>query len=259
MTISGRSRVVAVVADPIVQVRSIGLLNAHPDLVAADLVAIPAHVAPDGLAAFVTATRAWRNLAGLMVSIPHKVAAAGLVDELGGRAAASGTVNVIRRSPDGRLSGECTDGLGFVRNLAAHGVPIDGGRVLIVGTGGAARAIAAELAVHGAETVDMAGRSADRARAAAAAVRHASVRAETTAPERYDIVVNATPLGLSAADPLPFEPGATAGSAVICDIVMPAGESPLIAAARALGRRVVAGDGMLRQQLDANAAYVLGT
>jgi shikimate dehydrogenase len=260
MTITGRTRVVAVLADPIAQVRSIALLNEHRLFREHDVVAIPAQVPASGLPGFLEAARSWRNLAGLMVSIPHKVDAAALVDALDARAAAGGTVNVIRRSPDGTLAGTCTDGLGFVRNLEAHGVSVPGLRALLVGTGGAARAIAAELAARGAAHVGLAGRSADRAGEAASAVGDPVVVAEgdASAPGGYDLVVNATPLGLAPGDPLPFDPGRTSPHAVVCDIVMPADDSRLVLAARAAGRVAIDGRGMLARQLDANAAYALG-
>ncbi len=168
------------------------------------------------LAAAVAGMRAM-NFRGINLTIPHKVEVLCHLDEIAPDAGLIGAVNTIRRDGD-RLVGENTDGKGFLRSLQA--VPIDprGRRVVILGAGGAAKAIAVELALAGASYITVVNRSVERGRALADGLASTMGTAADfqpwtsnhCVPDGTEILVNATSIGLfpeSAADSLPGHGG----------------------------------------------------
>ncbi|MER7187841.1 shikimate dehydrogenase, partial [Streptomyces hyaluromycini] len=170
-------------------------------------------------------------------------------------AAVTGTANAVRRTADGRLYAENFDGRGFVDGLTAAGRPLRDAHVFVAGAGGAGGAIAAAGLAAGAARVVL--RDPDGARLAGLLGRLDARwpgRAGAAGPDdlgRADVVVNATPLGMRAADPLPFDPAAARPDAVVADVVMKPHETALLRAAAARGRRVHHGIHMLEQQVPA--------
>jgi len=186
------------------------------------------------------------GLSGLNVTMPHKADAAAACDELDERAAALGAVNTIVVGPDGRRHGTSTDGPGLRAALADEGVVVGAGMAcLVLGAGGAARAIALELGRAGtAVTV-----TARRPEAAAAAAALAGARALTfddVVAEDFDVIVNATPVGMHGEAPL-VAPDRLRPGQFVFDTVYPA-ETPLLEAARARGAGAAGGLGMLVHQ-----------
>ena len=189
-----------------------------------------------------------RDCLGANVTIPHKQAVIPLLDALAPPAAEIGAVNTIVNE-NGRLVGHNTDGGGFLAALAEAGFAPAGKRVLLVGAGGAARAIAFALRHAGAD-VAIANRTAARAQALAEAVGGAAVPFAAP-PAPYDCVVNAASAGMrggGAESVLPFAPAAASPDALIVDIVYAPEETPLIRAARAARRPVLGGLPMLIHQ-----------
>lgn len=146
--ISGKTKLFMIVADPVWSVRTPQVLNPLFAERGIDSVIVPVEVGSAGLESFIDAVRRMKNLQGLVVSHPHKVAMASLCDELTERALQIGAVNAVRRSPEGRLLADMTDGLGFVRGLQAAGFSLHARNVYLLGPGDAAIAIAAAI-VHG--------------------------------------------------------------------------------------------------------------
>lgn len=199
---------------------------------------------------------------GLSVTMPHKTAVAGLVDELSPTAARLGAVNtVVRRG--GRLVGESTDGAGFLDALARdEGFKPAGARCVVIGAGGAARAVILALADAGAAEVAVAARVGERAVAAAELAGdrgRAALDDVGGAVKEATLVVNATPVGMSAdrTMPLGFDPGWLHAGHVVVDLVYDPPATPLLQAARAHGAVAVNGLGMLIHQ--AAAAFRLWT
>lgn len=185
---------------------------------------------------------------GANVTIPHKEAALGLVDEVAAEARRIGAVNtIVRRSS--RLVGDNTDGYGFARALAAGGVDVRGKDVLVLGAGGAARACVTAL-TH-ARSVLIAARGLDRASALAAVVGlpvRAMPWADARRTARIDVLVNATPVGLHGEDLLADFSFTELPRAVI-DLVPTRTETPLVRRAReAQDVRVIDGLSMLLHQ-----------
>jgi shikimate dehydrogenase len=208
-----------------------------------DAVAVSADVAPGDLGGFARGLRGWRNLAGLSVTMPHKEALAAHVDELIGAAALVGAVNVVRRESDGRLVGANTDGAGFVIGLHKAGYKLSGRHVLLVGAGGAGRAVAFAVAGAGAAVLTIANRTAARAERLArdiaasypALTVAAAVAAGPSDPAGHDVVINATSLGMQPGDPLSVVVSRLARGTLVCDIVTRPERTRLLAEAAARG------------------------
>ena len=184
------------------------------------------------------------GLAGLNVTMPHKAAAALACDELTPEASALGAVNTVVVDGD-RLVGHNTDGGGFLRAIADEGVAVAGKHCLVLGAGGAARAIVLALGTAGA-TVTVAARREDAARAAARLARGTAVGLADAPVEACDVLVNATPLGMRGEAP-PFDAGRLRAGQFVYDTVYP-GETPLLAAAAAVDAAAAGGLGMLVHQ-----------
>lgn len=243
--ITGATRVVGVIGDPVAHSRSPAMHNAAFDALGLDWVYVAFPVARGGGAAAVRAVPAL-GLAGLNVTMPHKSDAATACDDLTPAAAALGAVNTVVVDQDGALIGHSTDGAGFLRALGDEGVDVSGRRCLVVGAGGAARAIAHALGDAGAD-VTVAARRPDLARSAAALAPRGTAAAVQEVPvEGFDVVVNATPLGMHG-EPPPFDPARLRSGQFVFDTVYPA-ETPLLAEARARGAGVAGGLGMLVHQ-----------
>jgi len=213
-------------------------------------------VLPEDLAAAMNGVRAF-NMRGVNLTIPHKVAVLPLLDEVRPAAALMGAVNTVVRVGD-RLVGENTDGKGFMMALTQDaGVDPKGKRVALLGAGGAARAIAVELALAGAARLTVVNRSPARGHDLAdllnsrtpAEAEFAAWSGTYTIPAGTDILVNATSVGLAPkADARPdISYESIARGLVVCDVI-PAPTSPFLAEAASRGARTVDGLGMLVYQ-----------
>ncbi|OAI00132.1 hypothetical protein A1332_19110 [Methylomonas methanica] len=209
-SITGSTKILGVIADPVSQARTPAMditLLSKQELLGA-FVMLPMHVSAEGFPAFIAGLRALKNFGGAVVSMPHKIATANLVDELTPEASLVGAVNVIRRNGDGRLIGTMLDGEGFVSGLVATGHCVKGANILLVGAGGVASAIAFALAKYGCASLCIHNRTWDRASALSERVRHVYPQLEVStaipATSHYDIAINGTPLGMSPDDELPI-------------------------------------------------------
>ncbi len=196
--IRGTTRVAAVIGWPVEHSRSPQMFEAAFAAAGLDAVMIPIGVPPGSFAQVIGALRAMRAL-GACVTLPHKLAAAALCDELTDAARAIGAVNCLHIDGD-RLVGHNTDCHGFTDALAAAGLAPRGLRCVLLGAGGAARAVAHGLEVAGAGPIDVLARSPERATWTAA--RPWTPDELRAAFARADLVIDATPVGLadSAAD-----------------------------------------------------------
>ncbi len=140
--VSGFTQVVAVIGHPITQVKSPENFNHYFASQHLDKVMIPVDIAPEAVADYLNALRGWRNMSGILVTVPHKQRVAGLLDTLTPRARHLNAVNVVRKLADGRLEGDMLDGVGFQRAAQAHGFQPAGKRALLSGCGGVGSAIA---------------------------------------------------------------------------------------------------------------------
>lgn len=251
--IGGTTRLIPIIGDPIGQVRSPEIFN--PRLAAAriDVVVVPVHVLPDRFDETVRGLMAIGNLAGIIVTVPYKARVLDLVERRLPTAELVGAANALRRDPDGRWSADMFDGHGLVRGLRERDISLAGLRVLLVGAGGAGSAVAAAFAGAGVAAlriVDTAhGRAEALAERVATAFPQTDVNAGAPDPDRVDVVVNATPLGMAPADPLPVDATQLSRCHLVVDIVMKPETTKLMAAAAERGCRVVGGRAMLEGQV----------
>jgi shikimate dehydrogenase len=196
-----------------------------------------------------------RNLHGALITMPHKVTTVGLVDELTTTAKIAGSCNAILRRPDGSLLGDMFDGAGFVRGVERKGRAIAGASALVVGSGGVGSAIAASLAASGLAAIGLFDASALSAEALGERLRlhYPALRIVTGLddPTGYDIVVNATPLGMQQGDPLPVDVAKIAAGTFVGEVVMKEEFTPLLRAATEKGCPVQVGTDMLFEMIPA--------
>ena len=247
--LSGHTRLAVVIGDPVRHSLSPAIHNAAFAACGLDWVFLACEVAegrvPQALAGAVAL-----GIDGLSVTMPHKAAVADAVDELSPTARRLGAVNCVVRAGD-RLVGHSTDGDGFVDALAAEaGWEPAGARCLVLGAGGAARAVVLALADGGAAEVAVANRTPQRAVAAAALAGDRGRVAAASEASGFDLVVNATPLGMTGhgGDALPVDPALLGSEQLLVDLVYEPAETALLAAARSRGVRACNGVRMLVHQ-----------
>jgi shikimate dehydrogenase len=247
--VDGATRLLGIVGHPIVQVRAPEVWTALCRRHGLNILCVPFHVLPENLAASFAGMRAMKNLIGMIATIPHKPACVDLVDALTERAAVVRAVNFIAIGPDARWTGDIVDGLGFVENLKAHGVEANGRRTLLVGAGGVGAAIAFALAEAGVGEIVLYDKDASRSSGLAGRLAKAGWPVRTAAPDPagFDLVVNASPMGMGAEDPLPLDVSGIEPGSVVADVV--AHETELLRRAAACGCMTIDGTGMMEQQL----------
>ncbi len=249
---TGATELYGVIGDPVRHSLSPVLHNAAFAALGIDAVYVALPVARGEAAGAIGAMRAL-GISGLNVTMPHKDAAAAACDELTDDAARLGVVNTIARLPGGRLLGDSTDGEGLLRSLADAGVAVDGRRVVLVGAGGAARAVALAIGRRGVELTVLARRAAAAESVASLAPGGRSSLlgepAATKACSAADVVINATPVGMhDDADGLPVPPDGLGPGTVAVDLVYHPAETAWLAAARLRGNPTLNGLGMLLHQ-----------
>lgn len=258
--ITGRTKLMGILADPIHHVKAPQRMNEHLHGLGYDGVLVPMHARPANLAAVVAGLRGLENLAGVVVTVPHKTAVLALCDEASPVTRLIGAANVVRREPDGRLVATMLDGEGFVRGLREAGVQIEGKSAYLAGAGGAANAIGFSLVQAGVSHLTVANRTTARAedlkRRIASLYPDADVRIGTPNPAGHDLVVNATSLGLAEGDALPLDVSQLESTQLVCEIIMQPAETALLKAARARGCAIHYGAPMLACQIALMAEFL---
>jgi shikimate dehydrogenase len=251
--ISGRTEIIAHLGYPTESFTAPMIYNpwfAHHGI---DAVVVPMGVRAADYAAFLRPLFSLSNIRGALVTMPHKVATSGLLDEVSVAVEIAGSCNAILRRPDGSLTGDLFDGVGFTRAAKRQGFDLAGADCLVVGAGGVGSAIAAAIAA------ESAGSGSGRAAGSIALydIREAAVEGLAARlrrhypglrlmlagndPAGYDLIVNATPLGMLPGDPLPVDPERLNPGALVGDVVLGAGVTPLLQAAARRGCRYWSG------------------
>lgn len=246
--LSGQARLAGVIGWPVAHSRSPRLHGYWLEKLGIDGAYVPLAVRPED---FSTAVRGLvaAGFRGLNVTIPHKEAAYALCDTVDDSARRAGAVNMLLFA-EGKIAGSNTDGYGFIANLRAHGVDPASGSALVLGAGGAGRAVAAALQDSGAR-VTVTNRRRDRADALAIALPGAAVidwSARADALADHALVVNTTALGMQGHEALDLDLSHAQAGLAVADIVYVPLETDLLAAARRAGLIAVEGLGMLLHQ-----------
>ncbi|MEY3673220.1 MAG: shikimate dehydrogenase [Pseudomonadota bacterium] len=240
--ITGNTRLYGIVADPVAQVKTPQTMRKVFERRGTDGVLVPIHVPPAGLADVVQAIRSIKNFGGMVVTVPHKTSMVELCDVVTAEARAVGAVNIVRREPDGTLAGDILDGKGFVEGLRQNGFKPEGLTVLLCGAGGAARAIAFALAQAGIRKLSIHNRTQAAAQQILQGIKTLHPAVETRLgsedPTGFDLVVNATSLGMRAEDPLPLDASRLSATQAVAEIIMTPKLTPLLEQAQAKGCRI---------------------
>ncbi len=251
MILTGKARIAGIIGWPVGHSRSPRLHGYWLEYHGIDGAYIPLAVKPNEFAAAVAGLAA-AGLRGVNVTLPHKAAALAACDKVDDNARRIGAVNTIVFGDDGTMRGFNTDAFGFLENIAQSAAWRAGGSAVILGAGGAARAVCVALADAGMDEIHIVNRTAARAERLVADL--GGPLKALVWEQRHDalagvaLLVNTTSLGMTGQPPLDLDLSALPETAVVNDIVYAPLETDLRARARARGNRVVDGLGMLLHQ-----------
>jgi shikimate dehydrogenase len=253
--ISGKTTLIAHLGYPTETFKAPMIYNPYFEKAGIDAVVVPMGVKAEDYAQVLKALFRLTNIRGALVTMPHKVTTVALLDEVTPTVQIAGSCNAILRRPDGSLLGDMFDGAGFVRGVERKGRQLKGARALVVGSGGVGSAIAASLAAAGISAIGLFDASSAAAESLGERLREHFPKLEVETgskdPEGYDVVVNATPLGMKEGDPLPFDVARLAPTSFVGEVVMKQEMTPLLRAAKAKGCAVQVGTDMLFEQIPA--------
>ena len=262
--ITGTTKVFGVIADPIDHVRAPMVFNPVFEERGIDAVLVPIHLKPEVLKDQMTALARMPNMGGVCVTIPFKLDVAALCDELGLAAQMTGAVNAVRFE-DGKMFGDNFDGEGFTAGLIGEGHELAGKSVLMIGAGGAARAIAAAVSAQPIQKLGIANRTASKAEEIKLMINHHRPEAVIEVVDHrnldqdvsgYDIIINTTSLGLKDGDAMPCGLDHVRAEAVIADIIMIPEVTAWMQMALDRGLKVHAGRHMLDYQRDLIGQFI---
>lgn len=253
--ISGKTRLIAHLGYPTESFKAPMIYNPYFAKYGIDAVVVPMGCKAEEYPAFLRLVFKLSNIQGALITMPHKVTTAALMDELSVSAKVAGACNAVRPGAGGALVGDMFDGEGFVRGVLRKGRVLAGARVLVAGNGGVGSAIAASLAKAGVAELALFDAYAPVMTGLAGRLRanypDLTVTTGSIDPAGYDVVVNATPLGMNAGDPLPMDANRIAPSTFVGEVVMKQEITPFLAAARARGCEFQVGTDMLFEQIPA--------
>ena len=255
MIINGNTEVIAHIGFPTHAFKAPMIYNPWFAKAGVNAVVVPMGCRPEDFAVYLRAVFKLSNIRGALITMPHKVPTVGLLDELSPTAQIAGACNAVRRGAQGQLQGDMFDGTGFVRGVLRKGLALHGARALVVGSGGVGSAIAASLAAEGVNTLavfdvneDAALDLADRLRKH---YRALEVLTGSNDPAGFDLVVNATPLGMNDGDAMPLDVSRLESRTMVGEVVMKNETTAFLAAAHAKGCKVQIGSDMLFEQIPA--------
>lgn len=253
--ITGRTTVVAHIGYPTHAFKAPMIYNPYFEDAGIDAVVVPMGVQAEDYPSVLPELFKLMNLRGALITMPHKVTTVSLVDEVTPTAQIAGAANAILKREDGTLLGDQFDGTGFVRGVKRKGRRLEGASALVVGSGGVGSAIAASLAAEGVARLGVFDAYAAPADALAARLRAHYGELEVTTgsndPAGYDLVVNATPLGMNDGDPLPLDVDRLDTGTFVGEVVMKEAITPFLRAAQERGCETQVGVDMLFEQIPA--------
>ena len=255
MKISGKTTLIAHLGYPTESFKAPMIYNPYFASIGADACVVPMGVKVPEFEAFFPLLFKMSNIRGALITMPHKVTTVGLLDEVSTAVKVAGACNAVLLRSDGTLGGDMFDGEGFVRGAIRKGQIVRGASALVVGSGGVGSAIAASLAGAGLGSIALYDVNPAAAEALAARLRthypELTVSTGSNDPAGIEIVVNATPMGMKAGDPMPMDVARIDPSAFVGEVVMKQEMTAFLDAATARGCRVQIGIDMLFEQIPA--------
>lgn len=253
--IRGTTTLIAHIGYPTHTFKAPMIYNPYFEQAGIDAVVVPMGVKPEDYETALRTIFKFTNIRGALITMPHKVTTTRLVDEVSPTAQIAGACNAVLQRPDGTLLGDMFDGAGFVRGVQRKGVKLDGARVLVVGSGGVGCAIAASFAAAKIGEIGLFDVNTASSEGLAARLRtHYPALKVTTGskdPAGYDVVVNATPMGMNEGDELPMDVSRIAPTTFVGEVVMRKEMTAFLAAAQARGCPIQIGTDMLFEQIPA--------
>ncbi|SEK13505.1 shikimate dehydrogenase family protein [Paraburkholderia diazotrophica] len=253
--ISGKTTLIAHIGYPTESFKSPMIYNPWFEQKGIDAVVVPMGVKIEDYEQSFASIFRFTNLHGALITMPHKVTTVRLVDEVTPAVHIAGACNAVLKRPDGTLLGDQFDGAGFVRGVLRKGRRLAGARVLVSGAGGVGSAIAASLAAAGVGELALYDTRSESAEGLARRLRehYPALKVSTGShdPDGFEVVVNATPLGMRADDPLPFDVTRIAPGCFVGEVVMKSEYTPFLRAAREKGCEVQVGTDMLFEMIPA--------
>jgi len=220
-----------------------------------DTIVVPMGCKPENFASFLPAVFSLQNIRGALITMPHKVTTVDLLDVASPTVRIANACNAVKRDAAGQLIGDMFDGEGFVRGVLRKGCVLKGARVLVVGAGGVGSAIAASLAAAGIGAITLFDARAESADGLGARIRahYPDIEVSTGSkdPAGFDVVVNATPMGMNEGDELPVDVSRIAPSTFVGEVVMKTEMTAFLKAVQARGCRFQIGSDMLFEQIPA--------
>jgi shikimate dehydrogenase len=253
--IDGKTKLIAHLGYPTESFKAPMIYNPYFAKHGINAVVVPMGCRPEDFPEFLKLLFRLSNIHGALVTMPHKVPIVALLDEVSVSVKVAGACNAVRVEPDGKLIGDMFDGEGFVRGVLRKGRKLADARVLVAGNGGVGSAIAASFAKAGSAELALFDAYAPMMNGLAERLRanypNLKVTVGSNDPSGYDVVVNATPLGMKPDDPLPMDVTRIAPSTFVGEVVMKAEITPFLAAARDRGCEYQIGTDMLFEQIPA--------
>lgn len=253
--ISGKTKIIAHLGYPTESFKAPMIYNPYFEDRGIDAVVVPMGAKPENYADVLKAVFSLSNIAGALITMPHKMTTVGLLDEVTTTVKIAGACNAVRRRSDGKLIGDMFDGEGFVRGVLRKGKVLKGAKAYVLGSGGVGSAIVASLAAAGVVKLGLKDFSPESAEALGARIKrhypHIDVVTGSDDLDGFDILVNATPIGMKEGDPLPFDMGRISSQMFIGEVVMKQEHTPFLQAALAKGCKIQLGTDMLFEQIPA--------
>jgi shikimate dehydrogenase len=253
--ITGSTKLIVHMGFPTESFKAPMIYNPWFEMKGINAVVVPVGVEPPYYPDLLKALFHTTNVHGALVTMPHKVTTTHLVDEITTTAKIAGACNAILRRANGTLLGDMFDGAGFVRGVERKGQPIAGAAALVVGCGGVGSAIAASLAAAGLARIGLFDPATASAEALGDRLRQhypaLQVSTGSKDPGSFDIIVNATPLGMKHGDPLPVDVARIKPSMFVGEVVIKEEFTPLLRAAMEKGCTVQVGTDMLFEMIPA--------
>ncbi|RFB79458.1 shikimate dehydrogenase family protein [Methylovirgula sp. 4M-Z18] len=253
--IDGNTSLIAHIGYPTGSFKAPMIYNPYFEHIKQNAVVVPMGVKPEDFEVSFPAIFRFSNIHGALITMPHKVHVLSFLDEISTTAKVAGACNAVRKDPSGRLVGDMFDGEGFTRGLSRKGVTLAGASALVIGSGGVGSAIAASLAAARVARLGLYDVNAASAQGLGERLhRHypqLELDVQTNDPAGYDVLVNATPLGMKPGDPMPVDMVRLSPHTFVGEVVMKQEMTPFLAQAVARGCKVQVGIDMLFEQIPA--------
>jgi len=253
--ISGKTTLIAHIGYPTETFKAPMIYNPWFEKHEIDAVVMPMGVKAEDYPNALRTIFKFTNTHGALITMPHKVTTVGLVDECTVTAKIAGAANAVLKRPDGTLLADMFDGAGFTRGVQRKGFNLRGARCLVVGSGGVGSAIAASLAGEHIASIALCDTNEKSATGLAGRLTahypELEVKLTTSDPSGYDLVVNATPLGMKADDPLPFDASRLEPTCYVGEVVLKNEITPMLQVAQERGCKFSVGTDMLFEMIPA--------